>query len=299
VVFDPELPTLLEKVIVDTDVGGDIDDAMCLAYLLAQPHCELLGVTTVSGEAERRAMIASALCHAAGKRVPIHVGASEPLRVKQRQPHAHQAARLGDWPHDRSFASPDAVGFTREMVRSNPGEITLLAVGPMTNVASLFVEDPAIPRLLKRLVLMAGWFGDLTGRGEVADWNVHCDPHAAEIVYRANVSAHRSVPLDVTQHAKVSVAWFRSRFRVGALRLVRDLAEGDTGREVWFHDPLTAATLFDDRICRFERGRVSVDLDAPNGRSRTSWQAGAGDHEVAVHADLNRFFDHYFSVVSS
>lgn len=60
------------KLLLDTDIGSDIDDAVCLAYLLAQPQCELLGITTVSGEPIRRAMIASAICTAAGKDVPIY-----------------------------------------------------------------------------------------------------------------------------------------------------------------------------------------------------------------------------------
>lgn len=68
-----------KKVLVDTDIGGDIDDALCLAYLLSHPSCEWLGVTTVSGEVERRAMIADAICRAAGRRVPGMAGADKPL----------------------------------------------------------------------------------------------------------------------------------------------------------------------------------------------------------------------------
>jgi len=289
----------MERIIVDTDVGGDVDDAMCIAYLLAQPNCDLCGITTVSGEADRRAMIASALCNAAGQRIPIHVGASDPLVVDQRQPHAHQASRLGRWRHDREFPAADAVEFMRRVVRSHPGEITILGIGPMTNIASLFVEDPEIPGLLKRLVVMAGWFGDRTARGEIGDWNVHCDPHAAAIVYRARVGVHRSVPLDVTQDAKLSVAEFRSRFSEGPLLLVRDLVEGESAEEVWFHDPLTAATLFDEGVCAFRRGIMSVDPHDPLQGSRTRWSSIGDEHEVAVAANLDRFFAHYFSVVSN
>ena len=63
------------KLLLDTDIGSDIDDAVCLAYLLAQPACDLLGITTVSGEADHRAMLASALCRVAGRDVPIFPGA--------------------------------------------------------------------------------------------------------------------------------------------------------------------------------------------------------------------------------
>ena len=83
-----------EKLILDTDIGSDIDDAVCLAYLLAQPRCDLLGITTVTGEADKRAMMASALCKAAGKSIPIYPGCEQPLLVAQGQPQAPQAAAL-------------------------------------------------------------------------------------------------------------------------------------------------------------------------------------------------------------
>ena len=70
------------KVLLDTDIGSDIDDAVCLAYLLAQPECELLGITTVSGEPVQRAMIASAVCTLAGQQIPIYPGAADPLLGK-------------------------------------------------------------------------------------------------------------------------------------------------------------------------------------------------------------------------
>ena len=95
------------KVLLDTDIGSDIDDAICLAYLLAQPQCDLLGITTVSGEPEKRAMLASAICTAAGREVPIFPGAPQPLLVPSQQPLAPQAAALGGWPHASAFPAGD------------------------------------------------------------------------------------------------------------------------------------------------------------------------------------------------
>src|SRR6266487_2151781 len=96
------------KLLLDTDIGSDIDDALCLAYLLAQPACELLGITTVTGEAEKRAMIASALCKVAGKNIPVYPGAPEPLLIGQKQQIASQARALGKWDHDTSFPRGEA-----------------------------------------------------------------------------------------------------------------------------------------------------------------------------------------------
>ena len=80
-----------EKVLFDTDIGSDIDDAVALAWLLANPRCELVGITTVSGQPLERAKLASALCRVAGADVPIVPGAATPLRVETRQPIAQQA----------------------------------------------------------------------------------------------------------------------------------------------------------------------------------------------------------------
>ena len=82
---------MTEKVILDTDIGSDIDDAVCLAYLLAQPRCELLGITTVTGEAVKRARMASALCKVAKKKIPIFPGCEKPMFVPQLQTRAPQA----------------------------------------------------------------------------------------------------------------------------------------------------------------------------------------------------------------
>src|SRR5271169_3398115 len=96
---EPIIPILL-----DTDIGSDIDDAVCLAYLLRQPRCELLGITTVTGEAQKRAMLADAICRAAGRTdIPIHCGAEQPFLIPQQQPQAPQSVILADFPHRSEF----------------------------------------------------------------------------------------------------------------------------------------------------------------------------------------------------
>ncbi|GAH47668.1 unnamed protein product, partial [marine sediment metagenome] len=91
------------KILLDTDIGSDIDDALCLAYLLAQPKCELLGITTVTGQADKRAMLASILCKAAGKDIPILPGSEEPILVPQKQNLTPQAVVLKKWSHKKRF----------------------------------------------------------------------------------------------------------------------------------------------------------------------------------------------------
>jgi inosine-uridine nucleoside N-ribohydrolase len=292
-----EMPT---KVLFDTDIGSDIDDAVALAYLLSQPDCELLGITTVTGEPVRRAQMASALCKVAGKDIPIFPGAETPLLRKQLQPEAPQAAALGKWPHQRSFSQGKYLGFMRDVIRANPGEVVLLTVGPLTNIALLFRMDPELPALLKSLVMMCGVFTNrLAGVGPL-EWNAMVDPHATAIVYNTQVPIHRSVGLDVTCQVVMPADEVRQRFVTPLLRPVLDFAE------VWFkhrsnitfHDPLAAVAVFDEQVCQFERGQVEVDLLSSRVTGMTAWGADAhGPHEAALKVNPERFFNSFFATV--
>ena len=298
--FKDEIMTV--KVLLDTDIGSDIDDAVCLAYLLAQPECELLGITTVSGEPVERAKIASALCKVAGKNVPIYPGIEAPLSGQQRQPRAQQAAKLPNWEHDSEFPADQAVSFMRQTIREHPGEVVLLAIGPMTNVARLFQDDPEIPGMLKSLVLMCGRFTDATVvQGRALEWNALCDAEATDIVYRAKPPIHRSIGLDVTLQVVLQAEEVRQRFSTPLLRPVLDFAEVwfEQQKAMVFHDPLAAATVFDEALCVFTPGAVTVALAQETERGRTDWnpEDRSTVHEIATEVDASRFFAHYFSIV--
>ena len=283
------------KLLLDTDIGSDIDDAVCLAYLLAQPRCDLLGITTVTGEAEKRAKMASALCTIAGKDIPIYPGVEQPLLTPVQQPSAPQAAALDRWQHAQSFPQSEAITFMEQTIRSHPGEVVLLGIGPMTNIALLFATYPDIPKLLKGLVLMCGQFAP-SGR----EWNALNDPYAAEIVYRASVPIHRSIGLDVTTQVRMAAPEFRKRCTHPLLRPVLDFAEVwfENVDMVTFHDPLAAATIFDNTLCTFSPGNVSVEIKDEGKSGQTYWQPGGvrARHEVALSVNAEGFLDHYFHV---
>lgn len=285
------------KVLLDTDIGSDIDDAICLAYLLAKPECELLGITTVSGEPEQRARLASAICKAANRDIPIFPGAPLPFLIPPHQPVAQQASALAGWPHETDFPAGRAVGFLRDTIRSHPGEVTLLAIGPMTNLGLLFTLDPEIPHLLKALYMMIGAFGELRH-----EWNALNDPHATAIVYNAHPPVHRSIGLDVTLQVQMEAAEVRRRFQTPRLRPVLDMAEVwfQARPEVTFHDPLAAVALFDEQVCTYARGSVAVELASPRLAGMTYFTAAeTGPHEAALTVDAGRFFNEYFGVTGA
>jgi len=295
------------KVLLDTDIGNDIDDSACLAYLLRQNQCELLGVTTVTGQPVERAKLASAICVAAGRDdVPIYPGTETPLLTPQKQAVPHQAAKLHRWPHKTGFPACGAVEFLRGIIRENPGEITLLGIGPLTNVALLFALDAEIPALLKKLVVMCGVF-EYKYKGGVCltEWNARCDPYATAIVYNTPNIEIVSVGLDVTQKVTLEKDEIIKCFTSEVMRVVLDFSgvSDNTRDSITFHDPLAAAVIFDESICLFKRGGVSVEVSGSRLGERLEGLTyftpdENGKNEVAFDVDGERFFNHYFSVVN-
>jgi purine nucleosidase len=286
------------KVLLDTDIGSDIDDAVALAYLLCQPRCKLLGITTVTGNAQGRAQLAAALCRAAGVEVPIYAGIESPLVMESMQAEAPQTQRLkGTQPQ---FASGQAIDFLRETIRAHPQQITLLAVGPLTNIATLFARDPEIPGLLAELVIMGGKYSDYPTPWGPTEWNIIVDPHAAKQVFSAPVPRIRALGLDITWQVSMSPDEVARYFkRDPLLELVLDWSS------VWFaerellhfHDPLAAALLFNPQLCDFVAGDISIDLRSEPTPGVTSFVTNATSAtEVASAVNADAFFTEYFSV---
>lgn len=294
-------------VLLDTDLGSDIDDAIALAYLLRQPRCELVGITTVSGtDPRQRASIGDAVCRAAGRTdVPIHSGVAVRYDTGEVvQPNVPQYAALKRYPHRpaEDFAPNTAVEFMRTTINERPGEITLLAIGPMSNLGALFAIDPTIPSKLKSLVLMCGVFGCRGPGVPPKEWNALQDVTACGATYRAAVRQHRSVGLDVTLQVQLPSADAIARFRKagGPLDVVADCCEiwREHCANVVFHDPLAAAAIFNDGILGWERGSVSVEPGQGRAGGITWWKPeAAGPQEVAVKVDAEAFYREYFGIV--
>lgn len=294
-------------VILDTDIGSDIDDAVCLAYLLKQSRCDLLGVTTVTGDTSQRAALAQVVCDAAGRNdVPVHAGASGPIYTGPGQPHVPQHDAIKNRGHQRTWEPNTALEFIRSTIRSRPGEVTLLAIGPLTNLGLLFAADPEIPSLLKELVLMCGVFTAGNGHGPGSrEWNALCDPLATAITYKARPPRFTSIGLEVTTKCVLEADECRRRFAEagGPLGIVADMAEvwfRAGARHITFHDPLAGAVVFEPDICDYADGLVTVEATSEPLGGLTAFQTRSDDkpHRVATQVRPDRFFEHYFEVVN-
>jgi purine nucleosidase len=301
----PPTPLLL-----DTDVGTNIDDSLALAYLLRHPRCELLGVATVSGDVGRRAACAEVLCRDAGRDdVPIHCGAPGPLLIGPGQSAVPLYPAISHRPHRTDRPVGTAVEFMRRLVRERPGEITLLTIGPLTNVAVLFAVDPEIPRLLKSIVSMAGvWFP----HERAFETNVLSDPLAAAMVLAATAqpesAPHTLIGLNVTTACSLAADELRTRHRaaVPPSPSLLEMAESffRRRRTVTFNDPLAAVAVFDPDVCSYEPGVATMNVEAGGQdaartyfSSRRGYPGFAGSQRVAKGVKVERFFNGYFDVV--
>ena len=288
------------KIWLDTDIGSDIDDALALAFLLNRPDCDLLGISTVTEIDKQRAKLASILCRIADKKVPIYPGTRTSLIVEPPQKTVPQAVALASHAHDTEFADPalSAIEAMRAAIHENPGEVTLLGIGPMTNIALLFAIDPQIPQLLKQLVLMCGYFEPTN---QYCEWNALNDPHATAIVYAAPVEKHISIGLDVTNQVTMERDEFEEKLRrskYGAPIIDMGAAWFQHADKVTFHDPLAAATIFEPEICQYQSGHVAVEIHDPAIYGFTDWKAGQGaTHTVALEVDADKFFDLYLKTI--
>ncbi|PRX36583.1 inosine-uridine nucleoside N-ribohydrolase [Paraburkholderia sp. BL18I3N2] len=213
------------KVIYDTDPG--VDDAMALVFQALHPDIELLGLTSVFGNAPIEATTRNArfLAGRFAAGVPVAQGAAAPLKRSAPEPLAwiHGDNGLGNIVLDTTDEAPldarPAHRFIIDTVRAHPGEVTLLAVGPLTNLALALADDPQIAALVKQVVIMGGAFGTNGVLGNVtpaAEANILADPHAADIVF-GTAWPVAIVGLDVTQPTIMSREYLASlRERGGA-----------------------------------------------------------------------------------
>ncbi len=283
----------MQKILLDTDIGGDIDDAICLAYLLCEPECDLIGITTVCGEPEKRAAVADAVCCAAGREIPIAAGMDETLQPRPVYPTPEGAGALARWPH-RNFRKGDAPEFLYRKITENPGEAILVAIGNMTNVASLLLRHPDAAGMLRGIYQMNGYFGEKPLPDPSWNWNCWADPKASETVFRQG-GFQRVLPLEVTETLTLPAIEADKLLdgRVPLLRAVRDFGGAwlASSGKLTFHDPLAAVAVFHPEICRFRRGFVSVETEDEGRMAETRFSPSEkGNVEIAREADRAAFF---------
>jgi purine nucleosidase len=270
-----------QKIIIDTDPGQD--DAVAILLALASPEIELLGVTAIAGNVplhltQRNARI---VCELAGRPdIPVFAGCDRPIvRALVTAEHVHGKTGL-DGPQLPDPLMPlqdtHAVDFIIETLRREPaGTVTLVPIGPLTNIALAFRRAPDIVDRVRQIVLMGGAYFEVGNITPAAEFNIYVDPEAADVVFRSGVPLV-VVPLDVTHKALATRARVEA-FRQLGTEVGRMVAEwtdfferfdkekyGSDGAPL--HDPCTVAWILKPEL--FTGRRINVEIETQSTLTR-------------------------------
>ncbi|MBB5235430.1 nucleoside hydrolase [Deinococcus budaensis] len=302
------MPTSL-PVILDGDPG--LDDAIAWLLAFASPEdLEVLALTTVHGNVglDRTTRNAGVTLALAGADVPIYAGADRPLLrelVTAANVHGETGLPAADLPEPvREPETEHAVNFIVRTVRERPGEITLVATGPLTNVALAFRLAPDLPGKVREVV----WMGGSTGEGNrtpSAEFNALADPHAAQIVLTSGARV-RMFGLNATMQAVATPERVERLRGLGnrAGRVSAELLTFYAGiyRERYglsggaLHDPLAVAAVIRPKLCRMQPMNVQVETHEGLNLGRTVCDlygvtGEPANVEVAVEVDDEAFFE--------
>jgi inosine-uridine nucleoside N-ribohydrolase len=288
-------PTASEKIIIDTDIGTDIDDAFAVGLALHSPEFKILGVTSAWGDTHLRARLLSRFLKETGRPdIPIAMGiAKQPpgkVEILSQAPYAEGS------PADLQY--PNAVDFLLEQIRAHPGEITLISIGPETNLGAAIDRDAATFRKLKQVVLMGGsvyrgYSQSNYGKthGPDPEWNILCDIQAAQRVFTSGVPLY-VMPLDSTQ-IKLQELERAEIFKSGTaltdalLVLYSQWARGATQTPTLF-DAVAVAYAMHPELCPAQPMRLRVD-----DQGYTRVEAGPPNAQVCLHSSSDQFLEFF------
>ncbi|MFF3228448.1 nucleoside hydrolase [Nocardia suismassiliense] len=294
------------------DVDTGVDDSLALLYLLASPEAEIVGIASTAGNVPAPQVAANNLAWLDVCRAPeieVTLGAIEPLAIPLRtteDTHGPQGVGYAELPvSDRVLSSRSAAHMWVDLVRAHPGEIVGLCTGPLTNLALAVRLEPALPTLLRRLVIMGGAFNHPGNTTPTNEWNVHVDPEAAKEVFDAFSAAppdRRPIvcALDITETIEmrpkhlsllaeragslpveaVSEADPPEARSVASNPIVRHVTDAvrfyfdfhrlyDLGYLAHMHDPFAAAVALDPALAVTRPATVDVELAGTLTRATT------------------------------
>jgi purine nucleosidase len=278
-----------EKIIIDSDIGDDVDDAFALALAVKSPEFEILGVTTAFGETELRAKIVDRFLGEVGRTdIPVMAGkATPPTPMSQR--------RYAEVGHFTKNSHGDAADFLLDQIRKHPGEITLIAIGPLMNVGAAIDRDPATFRKLKRVVIMGGsvrkGYGDY-GYNEhfppAPEWNILNDVGSAQKLFTSGVPLF-VMPLDSTQlkldEVKRAFLFARGTALTDQLAVLYHLWAQETPT---LFDPMAVAFALKPELCPVTALHIRVDE-----KGFTREEPGAPNAQVCLQSNPEDFFQFY------
>jgi purine nucleosidase len=272
-----------KKILLDTDPG--IDDACAILLALASPEISLEGLSIVHGNSSleqgtKNALSILELAHAS--HIPVVKGCELPLvQPSLLAPETHGDTGMGYAQLPEARTQPKVqhgIDFLIEQILSSPGEITLVAIGPLTNIALAIRQEPRIVEAVKELIIMGGALRYEGNTTALAEFNTYVDPHAAHIVYHAGMPT-ALVPLDVTYQCILTpsdverlqkVASPITQCIVDATRFYMEFHDEYQSIEgCVINDPLALALTFAPELCTYRELPVDVDISGGVSMGKT------------------------------
>jgi inosine-uridine nucleoside N-ribohydrolase len=255
------------KIILDTDLAGDIDDAFAHALVQASPEAEILGVTLCDGPTDRRARVSCRMLYECGQH-HIPVAAGRPTR--QGDAHPAQLSWADGFTRVEPVEHP-AADFIAQTLREHPGEVTIVSIGPVTNLADVIEQDPEAWRMVKHVYAMFGSFftGYHPGSDPAAEWNVAADVESARKFLDSGVPITLA-GLDVTARTQLCPVRREKLFahRSPLTKAVRELysrwAAGSPYPDPTLHDAVAVSMALD---CGFVTTRGAFVRIVDDGRT--------------------------------
>ena len=254
-------------VLIDTDIGDDIDDALALAVALNSPEIAVRAVTTVFGDTQRRAQLAAHLLHTFERTdIPVAAGMQSPLQFRHRPSGVPQAAILSNETVYNAISPLSGPELIIQTALAYSGRLNLVCIGPLTNIATALTLEPQLFTAIRSIVMMGG-----SSSLPLPDWNVRSDAKAAQIVLASGIPV-TMVGLNITSRCKLrayDIAQLRSRNTLQAQLISRLLAVWQEHRSRWhsklpyLHDPLTIAALCKPDLFRFQDMTARVLTHGP------------------------------------
>ena len=289
-----------EKIIIDTDMGDDIDDAFALALALKSPELQVLGVSAAFGDTATRAKMLDRILGETGHGdIPVAVGVPDNVNRE-----GFTQRRYAEGGRFARASHPGSVDFVLEQIRKYPGEITLVAVGPLPNVGALIDRDPATFRKVKRVVIMGGniapqidAYGAAAPIPVHAEWNIKNDIKSAQKLLTVGVPV-TMLPLDSTSNLKLhdvarEALFSRSTPTTDMLALTyHQWAYATHKAAPTLYDPMTIASMLEPSLCPMTTMHIVVD---DTGITRAT--DGAPNAQVCLKSDPEAFIRFYLNRV--
>jgi purine nucleosidase len=287
-----------EKIIIDTDIGGDIDDAFAVALALRSPELQILGISTDFGDTEGRAKILDRMLGEVGRQ-DIPVAAGSATVVDMTYGDILSQRRYGEAGHFARTTHPKAVDFILEQVRRYPDQITLITIGPLPNIGTLIDRSPEMFRRLKRVVIMGGSieplrpdYGNARPIDPIPETNIKLDIGAAQKLFLSGVPIYM-MPLDSTMHLTLNevnrnILFSQSTPLTDALTLLYHQWSAIGALTPILFDAMTVAYILDPKLCPVQPMHIRVD-----DKGFTRAEPGAANAQVCLHSDADAFFRFY------